>query len=158
MRRAPGLARATPRRPSPRRRAQALFRTRTHLPDFQSHIRALPPALRSSYEQQLEGGINQKDGGGGVNNAADDGEREFGFVRASLMGQLRSDGNWQARSLAIAQLQRELAEISEEQKVQVAPHLGALLDFLARMLDDSNFKIMLTSLQARAAPLSCPLP
>ena len=52
----------------------------------------------------------------------------------------------QIRLQAVAELQRVSSQLSPEQEVLAAPHLAALLGFLMGLLDDSNFKISLTSL------------
>ena len=51
------------------------------------------------------------------------------------------------RAQAIAELQKLLASLSEEMLPRVAPHLSAFTDLLTTFLEDTNFRISLTSLQ-----------
>ena len=85
--------------------------------------------------------------GEGASEAADPSSLEYGFVSQRLMGALREVGNWQVRAQAIAELQTLLAALSDEMVPRVAPHLASFTDLLTTFLEDTNFKISLTSLQ-----------
>ena len=63
------------------------------------------------------------------------------------MAALREVGNWQVRAQAIAELQQLLANLPPESLPMVAPHLASFTDLLTSLLEDTNFKISLTSLQ-----------
>ena len=152
--------------------AQCLARLRAASADeFAGHVRALPPALRTAYEAFEQGGPDKDE----EEDAAK--PLEYGFVRASLMTKLTSanKADWQSRAKAIAALQTELRELSADQAAQasrrrppapppprpsphtprppqVVRHLAPLCSFLCTLLDDTNFKISLTSLQARHHP------
>ena len=120
---------------------QALARVRLTIGegDFSACVRALPPPLRSAYENA--------ESGEGASEAADPSSLEYGFVSQRLMGALREVGNWQVRAQAIAELQTLLAALSDEMVPRVAPHLASFTDLLTTFLEDTNFKISLTSLQ-----------
>ena len=113
--------------------------------EFAAHVRALPPALRSAFEVYEAGGDPKADADAGA--PADGASLEFGIVGARLMGQLHEVGNWQVRAQAIAELQKLIGRLSAEQHAAVVPHVDRLATFLMGLLDDSNFKISLTSLQ-----------
>lgn len=123
---------------------QALARLREVIgePEFADRIRTLPPALRAAYEgstaEALEEGSEEGGVGGGV---------EFGFVPARLVAQLRNGGNFQLRGQAISELQRLLLQLDSHSQQQVVPHLSSLSQLLAGFLDDTNFKISITSLE-----------
>ena len=121
---------------------QALARVRVTIgeADFASSVRALPPALRTAFESSDA----EATSGVGGNDAT---ALEFGFVNSRLMKALREVGNWQVRAQAIAELQKLLASLSEEMLPRVAPHLAKFTDLLTTFLEDTNFKISLTSLQ-----------
>jgi len=118
------------------RQALARFKEAFGEADFAEKVRSLPPALRAAYE----GGSTEGDGGG------DDG-LEFGFVPSRLASQLRNGGNFQLRGQAISELQKLLHNMDSSTQQQVVPTLAAFSQLLAGFLDDTNFKISLTSLQ-----------
>ena len=122
---------------------QALGRIRLAVgeTEFAACVRALPPPLRTALDAPENGG----DSAGGEGGEA--GSLEFGFVHPPLMAALREVGNWQVRAQAIAELQQLLASLSEDMLPRVAPHLSAFTDLLTSFLEDTNFKISLTSLQ-----------
>eukprot|EP01028_Stygiella_incarcerata_P012641 TRINITY_DN7997_c0_g1_i2.p1 TRINITY_DN7997_c0_g1~~TRINITY_DN7997_c0_g1_i2.p1 ORF type:complete len:900 (+),score=210.30 TRINITY_DN7997_c0_g1_i2:357-3056(+) len=77
---------------------------------------------------------------------------EFGFVPASLVHDLRDRSNWKVRAVAIERF-LELAQMIRDTR-RVVSHLRELTDFLRFLLDDPNFKICLTTLQAFAVLLN----
>ena len=117
------------------------MRTTVGEAEFSSCLRNLPPALRSAYES-AEGGS-----AAGGSDSSDPSTLEFGFVPARLTAALREVGNWQVRAQAIVELQQLLAGLSEEHVPRVASHLAPFTDLLTTFLEDTNFKIALTSLQ-----------
>lgn len=81
----------------------------------------------------------------------------FGVVPASLLEHLNC-GDWKVRSSAIVEvnlncicfpksrkLQNEISQLNNAEVI--IPHLSGLMSFLSKLLQDTNFKITLTTLQ-----------
>ena len=121
---------------------QALSQLRVAFDEFSSGALRCRAAL--SFEVYEAGGDPKAEADAGA--PADGAALEFDR-RARPMGQLHEVGNWQVRAQAIAELQQLIGRLTAEQHAAVVPHVDKLATFLMGLLDDSNFKISLTSLQ-----------
>ena len=74
---------------------------------------------------------------------------QFGFVPINALNQLRDAGNYKIRLSGIEELDRLVSGLTNVSPV--VPHLPALMDFLAGLLTDQNFKISLTSIHILGA-------
>lgn len=112
----------------------------------------LPPRLRAAYAE-WESPADTAGGGDDSDSDTEGGDREglaFGFVPASLLAELRQAGNWQARASAVGQVQSLLqAGEGADWHARTAAQLPELMRLLLTMLDEQNFKVLLTTLQVR---------
>eukprot|EP01135_Chromosphaera_perkinsii_P001920 Nk52_evm69s212 gene=Nk52_evmTU69s212 len=70
---------------------------------------------------------------------------ELGILPSGLLSQLRDTTDWKARSLAVEKLQKIVNKLEDVRNVK--KYVKGLLDLLGALLDDANFKIILTALQ-----------
>ena len=72
---------------------------------------------------------------------------EFGFVPYDVVAQLEQnqDSDYLSRMSAIEEIHSLLAEVTDLQ--YLVSHVGSLVRFLSSLMEDSNFKILLTTLQ-----------
>lgn len=71
-------------------------------------------------------------------------QKMYGVFSAKLIGDLSDDRDWQVRSNAIEELEKQMEEIDLKSS-DFLPHLHSFLQLLLRLLGDSNFKICLTT-------------
>ena len=69
---------------------------------------------------------------------------QFGFIPINVLNQLRDSASWKVRASGIEELERLVSGLRNVSPV--IPHLPALMDFLAGLLSDQNFKISLTTI------------
>lgn len=69
---------------------------------------------------------------------------EFGFIPSDLMSQLRDSTNWRSRASAIQELEGVIS--TTESFDPVLPYMAAFFRLLKELLDDTNFKIIQSTL------------
>ena len=68
----------------------------------------------------------------------------FGFIPPSLMQQLEDQDNWRLRISAIQELESIVTSLDSFEEVM--PYMAVLVRFLNKLLEDSNFKISISTL------------
>ncbi|CAG9326070.1 unnamed protein product [Blepharisma stoltei] len=68
----------------------------------------------------------------------------FGFIPPNLMVQLEDISNWRARVNAIEELENLVERM--ENYTEAYPFMAVFIRFLNKLLDDTNFKVMLSTL------------
>lgn len=120
---------------------------------YLSCINRLPPKRQRYYRAYLGGEAETTVNCGRVNgyatrhNSVESEEEEcveFGFVPPLTMEKLRDGVQWRRRVEGIAEL-AGLIDRLEDTRV-LTPHLASLVNFLLPLLDDSNFKVNLITL------------
>lgn len=69
---------------------------------------------------------------------------EFGFIPSDLMAQLRDGTNWRTRATAIQELEGLIS--TTESFDPVMPYMAAFFRLLKELLEDTNFKVMQSTL------------
>jgi hypothetical protein len=138
-------------------------------PKFQEYIDRLSPPLRKYYYKLHTGdsdvGTASWSGDGyGANGmestrtnhqqissqgaslySAGDQRNEFGVVPSNIMDRLNDQSNYRARGQAVEDLRLVIKELNDVYLLE--PHILKFISFLNNLLDDSNFKITIATLE-----------
>lgn len=79
---------------------------------------------------------------------------EFGFIPSDLMVQLRDAENWRSRAAAIQELEGLIS--TTESFDPVMPYMAAFFRLLKELLEDTNFKVMQSTLSIIGALVTVP--
>uniref|UniRef100_A0A8C4VTH0 TOG array regulator of axonemal microtubules 1 n=1 Tax=Gopherus evgoodei TaxID=1825980 RepID=A0A8C4VTH0_9SAUR len=122
---------------------------------FHGYLGRLPSALRGHYNRLLEARLAEDLCGGGDTSAPRPTEQDplgtnlkFGLISQELHGRLLDQEDYKNRTQAVEELKQVLTDASQACLASTpAPSLLGLISFLYTLLDDSNFKVVHSTLE-----------